>query len=101
MINRANDFLHRYPESVYRFDVLFMLGKAFADLWEFRNDPDMLAESQRKDPDEARQRAVRYLSTVQANVHHLTKLKWEPFCGLALAQLEKSQNTGMCFYCCD
>jgi|GEM_PF-3842130 len=105
-IDRANSFLRRYFKSRHRIDVLLMLGRAYHDLWEDSNSPNMLgtldqAEVQREGPDELRTQAIKYLSSAIKDKNHLTRLKWEPIYDKVLAQLQNGEHTGVCFYCCD
>lgn len=68
VIRKGQAFLERYPESRYRFDVAYILGRAYSDMWNLSEEyGPLLTEGERANIDSLRQLAVKYMTLAYNN----------------------------------
>lgn len=100
VIEKANSFNKTYPNSIYLYDVYFILGKAYSDLWNFyvgKDYTDLLPDKYHKNPDIPRKEAIKYYTLVQTNQDKLnTKyatFRWSQFYDKQLDDLKNKKET--------
>ena len=101
VVERARAFHLRYPNSKLKYDVHFILGRAYQDLWSFFHKgyyKDMLTDSERANPDSIRLESIRQLETAKKSRRQLQKRSWSEADDKLLKQLREGQETRGYFY---
>jgi hypothetical protein len=101
--DRALAFLNNYPSSRFKYDATHLLGLALQDIWDSAVSGDgsgFVTESEQKNPEAIRLKAVQALSSVVRHRKLLLKTKWDYADETVLKYLRRRKVTPYGFFCC-
>ena len=102
VLNKAKSFLSKYPNTDLLYDVYFILGQAYSDIWNLSQINEylhILNDDEKHNSDFYRLQAIKYYEMVKDNKNKLkAKFKtyhWSPYYDEQLKLLRDKEMTGV------